>query len=1265
MNDINITYSCEESLKKIKEYMADAKSVTLYTSSLNYLSSYSGNIIAEIVSDLIYCKGKDKDISIITDFYVDKESFKDSKLNRVREFKYKGIPVKVVHKKSAIDKFFENLREGLTPLQTKIHNQEILDLAQDEHDRELLKDGNEVEDKPSSFYHMFELIVSNYNEAKNILRDCLNTLKNDLLNDAKSLIASEGLDESKFERSIKECFDELDKNLKELSSENGEFIIKQIALFILSLVDITDPKAIIKKSNLGFVAYELGKMAYAIHEYDSNRAFYGVSLPILSFFTSRFASVINTLNISSNCNVLVFKSDKNSRSGFFLDFTHLNLDYRPFKYSINEKETNYNTDEGYSVYGYLDDVSVFDYSKEVCSYDVVNKNLGFGSSDDTLFSRLKDEIKSTNANLNFIYASNFNSIKLANLIADKSDKNNTSVNDEMNSKDFSNLNKNYIVLSNSPFRSSSGLREEVISKSLDQTIKDDINRSKSSNLVKQKFSDIKTLNPVKDYSKYSIDIDQNNDKSTLLLNLSPFARIEKNYIDNIEENKEKYSESYTEENSSDAYDFQLNKLKYDELFDINISHINAYAKQPNDMEKIKESEKEYMEKSTLAFKAVFDRVNKNVSDRMNFEDDCYDKIEAIKEYEILGDIDSVKSAVKEILDDQPTPYYSLLEVLCLGVAYFIMTKSYSGELLNKSIKNSREYIKIDDEEISTINVNSFVKLGDSDIRLFFYKDSAKSSGLNKNEYLCIEEISDYMDGAGNTKNVYSIKELLEENDSSVNTNIKDPLQSDLMKLLIEQANDIDESCKKDKALIKEVIASKDKDVLKKAIDLEEKAYHNDRDMDKEVSSLLVKTAIEGLFPIAGFASEDGISKIYEMLSSFIFERDAKKLKDAFLDELGVLNLIKKLFSAKKTKQIDEYLLYITRLKTTNIVLQRSKLNLILQAQNSSMLYRTIEHFKLNISYSEITTYTFMRYTYSFNIRDVGLMKKEIKDYTKTLGKDIGISMITGLIELYKTSYEKLEENYKEIMHSRYTYKFNEAYALNNISYKPMSIKEAYDKNSTNSYCYYPVMIYQNYISLNLNRLFLGANINSGGLDYNSFIYYDINNKQSKLSHNLASKLALNNLSAYLCLDELRGAGNEVDANYFKYARSRYTNSDVDIRGLNLDVKEEKEIYDVYKQNSLANLVVGKPKYAIDSYQEAVKIINLFKKGIFNTSDENNHSNLSRDLIKALDTIGNNNIKGVYVGCKIEHGKRTKENIPPRLIGRLATTIVMEDGLYIG
>ena len=323
----------------------------------------------------------------------------------------------------------------------------------------------------------------------------------------------------------------------------------------------------------------------------------------------------------------------------------------------------------------------------------------------------------------------------------------------------------------------------------------------------------------------------------------------------------------------------------------------------------------------------------------------------------------------------------------------------------------------------------------------------------------------------------------------------------------------------------------------------------------------------------------------------------------------------------------------------------------------------IGRYNISIIWNSMRSFAFMKQTYMFDLKDVEAIRNMLKGYGKSLGKDVGVAFLKGIVELWKTSYEKLEENYNEIMHTRYTYKFNEAYALNNISYKPMSIKEAYDKDSTNTYCYYPVMIYQNYISLNLNRLFLGANISSGGLDYNSFIYYDIDHKNNKLSFNLASKLALNNLSTYLCLDELRGSGNEIDARYFNYARSRYTESDVEIRELNLDVKEEKEIYDVYfKGNGQDRQSFS---YAIDAYQEAAKIIYMLRLGIFNTNYGNTHRNLSRDLVEALDTIGNNNIKGIYVGCKIEHGKRTKETIPPRLVGRLATTIVMEDGLYIG
>ena len=335
------------------------------------------------------------------------------------------------------------------------------------------------------------------------------------------------------------------------------------------------------------------------------------------------------------------------------------------------------------------------------------------------------------------------------------------------------------------------------------------------------------------------------------------------------------------------------------------------------------------------------------------------------------------------------------------------------------------------------------------------------------------------------------------------------------------------------------------------------------------------------------------------------------------------------------------------------------------AVNSTKIRLLIGYYNLNLIWDRMTSSGTMKRAFSFSRKNIESLQNILKDYGKSLGKDMGIALFTGIVELWKTSYDQLEENYNEIMHTRYKYNFNEAFALNNISYKPMSLYEAYDKDSTNSYCYYPVMIYQNYISLNLNRLFLGANISSGGLDYNSFIYYDIDHKKNKLSFNLASKLALNNLSTYLCLDELRGAGNEIDARYFNYARSRYTESDVEIRELNLDVKEEKEIYMIYKGNTLQT-ESDDVKHAIDAYQDAVEIVNVFKKGIFNTDDENSHSNLSRYLVEALDTIGNNNIKGIYVGCKAPKEKeRSKDEIPPRLVGRLATTIVMEDGLYIG
>ncbi|WP_188116285.1 hypothetical protein, partial [Campylobacter concisus] len=92
--------------------------------------------------------------------------------------------------------------------------------------------------------------------------------------------------------------------------------------------------------------------------------------------------------------------------------------------------------------------------------------------------------------------------------------------------------------------------------------------SNKSNLVKQKFTDIKTLSPIKDYSQYSININKENNRSTLVLNLSPFARIDKKYIDNIEQKREEFKEIAYQDDTN----YLDNYTKYEELFKTNFSH---------------------------------------------------------------------------------------------------------------------------------------------------------------------------------------------------------------------------------------------------------------------------------------------------------------------------------------------------------------------------------------------------------------------------------------------------------------------------------------------------------------------------------------------------------------------------------------------------------------------------------------------------------------------------------------------------------------------
>ena len=122
----------------------------------------------------------------------------------------------------------------------------------------------------------------------------------------------------------------------------------------------------------------------------------------------------------------------------------------------------------------------------------------------------------------------------------------------------------------------------------------------------------------------------------------------------------------------------------------------------------------------------------------------------------------------------------------------------------------------------------------------------------------------------------------------------------------------------------------------------------------------------------------------------------------------------------------------------------------------------------------------------------------------------------------------------------------------------------------------------------------------------------------------------------------------------------------------MDYTQRREIYEMYKEAQRSDDEAVEFISPIDSYNEAMEILQDFKEGNFNTDTTDKESkvdNKARRLLQALDVIGKNNIKGLYVGCKDNYTKGeldiSKAVLPPRLVGRLATTIIMEDGLFIG
>ena len=174
---------------------------------------------------------------------------------------------------------------------------------------------------------------------------------------------------------------------------------------------------------------------------------------------------------------------------------------------------------------------------------------------------------------------------------------------------------------------------------------------------------------------------------------------------------------------------------------------------------------------------------------------------------------------------------------------------------------------------------------------------------------------------------------------------------------------------------------------------------------------------------------------------------------------------------------------------------------------------------------------------------------------------------------------------------------------------------------------------------------------------------------------ISQTFLLTKLFAYLCLDELRGGkilkdekgkyitieDDEFFQRVFKSQTSRIEFDSYRLTKIRIQERERRVLKGEYTRQQ--DLTQGN---AIGSYEVAMAYLQDIANGNFNTTRANQpFKDKHREFIIALDEIGKNNVKALYVGMKKKENE--KDNIEPRpkLIGRLATTIIPKGGLWIG
>ncbi|EAI7269639.1 hypothetical protein CK578_06980 [Campylobacter lari] len=834
----------------------------------------------------------------------------------------------------------------------------------------------------------------------------------------------------------------------------------------------------------------------------------------------------------------------------------------------------------------------------------LNNTLLINSSLKNFDTTLKKAINSNISELNHFFYAEYPDLNSSILVEMILDKKNT---DQINT---TKMGKNYLFITNPPQLNNAALCEDLYQKKLGAIIK---NRPKA--LTKNEKLGLKEQFPSKrDYGSYFIERDVKKEDD-FVLQLCPFVKLDGQIYQEYKE----YFDFYNQTLSWIGLDLlESTKQSVEQDF----AYIDSFFKLPKELEEISEKEKEKVKEYIGLFNNYLDNINSD-----------YDQMQFFLELE---------SSISKTYENVDFKKYSPLTVVLLTLTLYVLqkdlasTQEYSLGVKNIVIPNldyGDKEISLNYQKIKIPNYfNEYISFIPDDI--YFYDNDKKiyiflSKELNKNKK---EDEVIYLD---------ELAKAMFENDFEE----EDQTYVDFLKTLNESFDEeieFKENTQTDKTL-----------PLKKDLDKSIQEIMLDNELAKLSIDITFFNIIKQLFPFAEFfmSQPDFFKKmiLFFINSSFDKKHYGNKLfssfKVHFFKELGIFyalnpkgHFIK--INPKSKKPLNKLFLY--------------------QIGTNYYYFNQLEYA------SELKkSKSFSRLDKAKQIHLISKVKKQLAiDFSIKVSKNLSVDVLKNLAgsfidTLLPTNYERLKILYEKLMYEKFTYNYD----------FPLAVKKE-------EYLTYPLLINSRFMSFDLSEFIFGSLLCTGGLNYYPSI-------ACATTSNEAREFALKRLLSYIILDEKRSAFKEDKINEGKYIlndKEFFEKNNMELRNCNIYKLEHFQRKEEYKTQ---HPVIK--QHPILAYNDAIQILYEYANGIYNTTQDEKGKFIedkqkARRLMENLEAIGQHNLEVMYKGIerektndesKMEENEEESDDTNKsqdysnKFIGRLATTIIMEDGLYIG